>query len=343
MKDALSGEYPKICVAKPFRISESGPAFVLEKIAELARTEDIRFSPDGKRLAIAGYAKQSIVIFDIEIEMGGTGPQIRLSDYMELNSEVFNYPHGLDFVDNETLVVANRKGAVTVFEVPLVTPENRQVQATPRVTITRAEGLKKLHAPGSVAVSATTPEGYELLVCNNFRNRITRHRISGRTAHKVTNNKIVLERGLDVPDGVALSADKQFFAVSNHFKHEVWTYRNDGKHHRRTLPIGTLKGLDFPHGLRFLGDDHYLLVADAGLPYLWLYHSADASWQGEHRPVCAIRVMSEGLYLKGHYYHQEGGPKGLDFSPDGQVLVTTCETQPLKFYHVPPLLAAATG
>ncbi|NOR61330.1 MAG: hypothetical protein GQ535_02400 [Rhodobacteraceae bacterium] len=343
MKDAQTGDYPKVCVAKPFCIHPSGPDFVLEKVAQLARTEDIRFSPDGKRLAIAGYAKQSIVIFDIQIKTGGKAPKVTMHDYIELNSEVFNYPHGLDFVDNETLVVANRKGAVTVFNLPASGLGNRQVQATPLATITKAEGLKKVHAPGSVAVSATTPEGYELLVCNNFKNRITRHRISGRTAHKITSNKIVLERELDVPDGVAMSASKQLFAISNHFKHQVWVYRNDGKFHRRTLPIGTLKGLDFPHGLRFFNNDHYLLVADAGLPYLWLYHSADANWEGEHSPICAVRVMSEGLFLKGHYYHQEGGPKGLDFSPDGQILATTCETQPLKFYHAPPLLAAATS
>jgi len=312
-----------------------------KRLRNSSRTEDIRFSPDGKRLAIAGYAKQSVVIFDIEIDTAGEAPQITLLDYIELNSAVFNYPHGLDFVDNETLVIANRKGAVTVFAVPPSSPENRQVQAAPLATIAKADVFKKLHAPGSLAVSKVTPDGYELLVCNNFRNRITRHQISGRKAHKVSSNKIVLERGLDVPDGVAMSASKQVFAISNHFKHEVWIYRNDGKYHRRTLPIGTLKRLDFPHGLRFFGDDHYVLVADAGLPYLWLYHSADGGWQGEHTPVCAIRVMSEGLFLKGHYYHQEGGPKGLDFSPDGQILATTCETQPLKFYHVPPLIAAA--
>jgi len=343
MNDAPPDGLPKICKAKPFRLRPSGPDIVLEKVSQLARTEDIRFSPDGKRLAIAGYAKHSITIFDVGIDTRGAAPEITLSNYLELESEVFDYPHGLDFIDNETLAIANRKGLVTVCAVPPSSVENRLVPSAPLAMLKKADTWKKLHAPGSLAVSKVTPEGYELLVCNNFRNWVSRHQILGREAHKVTGNKIILERDLDVPDGVAMAASKQLFAVSNHFKHEVCIYRNDDKNHRRTLPMGTLKGLDFPHGLRFFGEDHYMMVADAGLPYLWLFQSADGGWQGEHRPVCAIRVMSEAVYLKGHYYHQEGGPKGLDFSPDGQILATTCEMQPLEFYHLPPLLATATS
>ncbi len=343
MNDAQPDGFPKICKAKPFRICPSGPDFVLEKVSQLARTEDIRFSPDGKRLAIAGYAKHSIAVFDIEIDTSAVPPRITLHNYLELDSEVFDHPHGLDFVDNETLAIANRKGAVTVFAVPPSSAENRQVPATPLVTLDKADTWQKLHSPGSLAVSKVTPEGYELLVCNNYRNWVTHHQISGRESPKVIRNKRVLERELDVPDGVAMAGSKQLFAISNHFKHEVNIYRNDGKNHRRTLPFSTLKGMDFPHGLRFFGEDHYLMVADAGLPYLRLFHSADGRWEGEHMPVCSIRVMSEAVYLKGHYYHQEGGPKGLDFSPDGQILATTCEMQPLEFYHLPPLLATATA
>ena len=343
MKDAFAAEYPKIISAQPFLIRETGPEFVMDMIGRLARTEDIRFSPDGKKLAIAGYARQSIVIFDVSVDLSDAAPQIIMSDYVELNSDVFNFPHGLDFVDNTTLVVASREGAVTVFDVPAPGPEQKEVQAAPLVTLTKADTLKKLHSPGSVAVTEVTPESYGLLVCNNYRHRITQHRISRRPAHKVARNRIVLERGLNVPDGVALSSDKRFIAISNHFVHEVFIYHNDDKNHRRTKPSGKLKGLDFPHGLRFFGEDRYLMVADAGLPYMRLFHSADGRWQGEHAPLCAIRIMSDEVYMKGHYFHQEGGPKGLDFSPDGQILATTCEMQPLTFHHMPPLLAAATG
>ena len=343
MKDVPVDSFPKICAAKSFCIQESGPAFVLEKVAQLERTEDLKFSPNGQKLAVAGYAKQSIVIFDIEIDASGTMPKVIMHDYVELTSEVFNFPHGLDFVDDDTLAIANRKGVVTVFQVPPSGANNKRVLALPLATIKKADTWKKIHSPGSLAVSNITPDGYELLVCNNYRNQITRHEITGRKTHIVKSNKIVLERNLNVPDGVTMSADNQFFAVSNHFRHEVNIFRNDGKYHRRTLPLGTLKGLDFPHGLRFFGDDNYLMVADAGLPYLRLFHCPDGNWEGEFMPICSIRVMSEEVYLKGHYYHQEGGPKGLDLNPDGQILATTCEMQPLKFYHMQPLLAAATG
>ena len=50
------------------RVAFSAPKHVDDVISRLGRTEDIRFSPDNKRLAVAEFSNNAIAIFDIEIE-----------------------------------------------------------------------------------------------------------------------------------------------------------------------------------------------------------------------------------------------------------------------------------
>ena len=44
----------------------SGSDEVLRALAAVGRTEDVQFSPDGKRLAIAGFAESRILILEVE-------------------------------------------------------------------------------------------------------------------------------------------------------------------------------------------------------------------------------------------------------------------------------------
>jgi len=329
----------QILLGARFQVAENCPAPVREKIETLARTEDCRFSPAGRKLAIAGYAKNAIVVFDVEMDLGGSAPQIVLSDYVELTSDEFDFPHGLDFVDESTLVIGNRGGSVVAIALPEA-PAQKQVCVDPLVTVTRADFFHRLNSPGSVSVARASADSYDLMVCNNYTHRVTGHTIARGEKHRITRNRIVFDKGLKVPDGVAISQNKAMVAISNHLTHEVFLYPNDTKNRRNTKPAGLLKGLDFPHGLRFFNDDKHLLVADAGLPFMRLYHSADGAWRGEHMPVKTIRIMDDALFLKGHYYHQEGGLKGLDFSPCQRILATTCEMQPLVFYDAARMFAA---
>ena len=49
------------------RVAYSAPKHVDDVVAMLGRTEDIRFSPDNKRLAVADFSRNAIAIFDVEI------------------------------------------------------------------------------------------------------------------------------------------------------------------------------------------------------------------------------------------------------------------------------------
>ena len=69
---------------------------VREVIASLGRTEDVRFSPSNRRLAIAAFRQNAVAVFDVEIERVGGKPRVTLSRVATCTSPCLNYPHGLD-------------------------------------------------------------------------------------------------------------------------------------------------------------------------------------------------------------------------------------------------------
>jgi len=92
-------------------------------------------------------------------------------------------------------------------------------------------------------------------------------------------------------------------------------------------------GVSYPHGVRFTADERTVLVADAGEPFVQLYRS-DGVWEGEHEPDASIRVISEESFARGSYNRYEGGPKGLDVTRDGRLMVTSCHEEPFAFFDV---------
>src|SRR5215212_2207416 len=99
-------------------IPYSGPQSVIDAIASLGRTEDIRFSPDNRRLAVAAFKRNRIFVFDIDIATSSGAAQIALTGAVELASTALQLPHGLDFIDDETLIVTSRGSDVALFKLP---------------------------------------------------------------------------------------------------------------------------------------------------------------------------------------------------------------------------------
>src|SRR5262245_9323103 len=83
-------------------------------LASLGRTEDVRFSPNNQLLAFADLGRNRCLILHVEIQEAGGELILSASDFLEIASETFRFPHGLDFIDDETLVVANRKGGISI-------------------------------------------------------------------------------------------------------------------------------------------------------------------------------------------------------------------------------------
>ncbi len=298
-------------------------------VGRLGRTEDLRFSPDGRRLAVAVFGKSEIVLFGVAV----TGGAVRLSGPVEIASPDLAAPHGLDFIGPERLVVANRDGGVAIFRVPEDAAGRVDIRAE-RV-LDRAGWFHRIRAPGSV-VAVPCDGGAELLVCNNFRNRITAHRFDpGRPGGRVA-SRIALAEGMHTPDGVAVGPAGKVIAVSSHSSHEVLIYDRTRELSRRTLPVARLVGVERPHGLRFAGDGR-LLVADAARPRIMVFDRPSGGWAGTISPAGEIVPMSEDLFHAGRTSPLEGGPKGIEIHPGGDVLAVTCERLPVAFFSLAAL------
>lgn len=305
-------------------------------LANLGRTEDVQFSPDDRRLAIAGYNANKILLLDIKVKTAKGKIFVKCEDWLEITSTSFNYPHGLFWIDSSTLIIANRSGEAPILKIPSEKPDSRSVDITPIETIKRGRDL--LRSPGSVSVSRIGQDLYDAVICNNYANNVTRHLLDGRNNFAPQGSCRLLAQGLDVPDGISHSHSGEWLAVSNHRKNAVFIFRNDGSLDEESEPIGKLRGMSYPHGLRFSRDDSCIFVADAGAPLVHVYKMDHRRWSGKHFPAYELRVMDNEAFIRGHANPQEGGPKGLDLTGDDRILVASCEEEPIVFFDVRKIL-----
>src|ERR1041384_2436930 len=96
-------------------IEYEAPARVRAAIAALGRTEDVSFSPSGRRLAVVAFHRNQVAVFDIDVTSPPDGRRVSCRGGVGLESSGRGQPHGVDFVDEDTLVVACRQTGVGVF------------------------------------------------------------------------------------------------------------------------------------------------------------------------------------------------------------------------------------
>jgi hypothetical protein len=318
------------------RIEYSAPQDVRDVIASIGRTEDVRFSPNNRRLAVAGFFKNKVAIFDISVTASGNSKHITLTSAYEISSSHLKLPHGLDFIDDEKIIVANRGGHPCIFDLSSDTLGSTEM--TP-LAIIRSD---KIAIPGSVRVVKKRQGLYEALICNNAGNTVTRHLIDFRAGCSITNNEVLFKKRIDVPDGICMSKEMQWIAVSNHDAHNVLLYENTPSLNESSDPDGILRCANYPHGLRFTSDGCFILVADGDLPYVHIYAKDDAGWRGVRNPLSSFRVLNNKDYLRGRdNVPGEGGPKGIDINEAAKIFVTTCQEQPLAFFDLSAVLESA--
>lgn len=318
------------------RVSWEMPVVMSEEVAAhlgaVGRTEDVAISPDGRRMAIAGFSANVIALVDFEITHEMDAATICLTSVALARSDAMARPHGIAFVDDTTLVVANRESELLLVELtPPGGPPGRVVAET-RV-IVDGDHPVPVRSPGSVAVRRVASGMFEIVVCNNYAHDLTRYVVDGDDEWAVVDAECLLAKGLEIPDGVALSKSGEWLAVSNHNTSEVLVYRYDDHLGPDAEPAGVLAGANYPHGLRFAANDRWLLLADAGLPFVYAFEAADGDWSGPRHPHAVTRVMDDESFNRGRYNPQEGGPKGIDVIADAVVVVTS-EFQPLGFFEL---------
>jgi hypothetical protein len=307
----------------PLAIDFEASDRVRETLQRLGRTEDLRFSPSGRRLALASYERAQIAVADLRIAASPSGPEIAVTGLELLAAEGLREPHGVDFADEDTLVVGNRGGGISVFRLQDTGGEPTLVR------LPGAGASALLDSPGSVAVRPVGGGRCEVLACNNWKGTITRHMLDASGA--VTGGEVLAAKWLDLPDGLALSGDGRWLAVSNHDGHNVFVYACANLT-ERSDPVAILRGARYPHGLRFDAGDDRLLVADAGSPFVHVFERGAHGWSGARYPSARMAVVDERAFALGNSNPREGGPKGIDVHRDTNVVAVTCEQQPLAFF-----------
>jgi len=309
-----------------------------EAISDLGRTEDLELSPSRRRLAIAAFTKNKIVVFDLHIGPSVTVPRISISNPVCFASTTLNHPHGLVFLDEDTIVVTNRHRFVDIFRLPRAGGRPDADDIRPLRTIARV-GMRGLISPGSIAGYPRAGGRHRLIICDNYANQVTALTLTPRGKYRVRGHRVLLEKNLFIPDGVSVSADRAWLAVSNHVPGTIFIYPNLRRLNRWSKPVAVLHGMDCPHGIRFSADARHILTVDAAQPYLYVFEARDGRWQGEYRPVTTVRILDEATYLRGRSNPEEGGPKGIDLDTERNILAMTCEFQPLAFYDLRQLLS----
>jgi hypothetical protein len=316
-------------------IAYSAPKHVHNAILSLGRTEDVRFSPSNQRLAVAALLKNKITVFDISVSASDSSKRIELSSATNISSAYLNSPHGIDFIDDDKIIVANRDGQVCIFELPSNGIESCELAP---VAILKTD---RIITPGSVAVIRNGDGPCEALICNNYANRVTKHLLDLR--EEDIPSKVLLEKWLSIPDGISLSTEQRWIAISNHATHVVFLYENKPSLNALCTPDGILRRIYYPHGLRFTSDGNFILVADASSACVNIYEKGATDWRGVRDPIGSIRVLNNEDFLRRKHNPEEVGPKGIDVHDAQKVLVTTCECQPLAFFDLAAILKGACG
>jgi hypothetical protein len=76
-------------------IEYTAPQSVTDALASLGRTEDVRFSPSNRRLAVASFHRNRIIVFDIDIASSSGATQVALTGGVELSSPALQWPSSM--------------------------------------------------------------------------------------------------------------------------------------------------------------------------------------------------------------------------------------------------------
>lgn len=311
------------------------------------RTEDVKFSSSGRRLAVAA-TDGCIILYAVDV----AARPVRLTAQVELRSAALLVPHGVDFLSEDILVVANRNGNLAFFQVPPAHQWHSPCDVTPLLEVqsrlfgatgvTRKLRERDLYCgPGSVRLL----DGI-LYVCCNYQNTVSTFSCQlDRDRVMVQEGVVVAHAGLEVVDGIAMSADGNLMALSDHDHHRVAVYRRIDKTDRDRPAFElscSLTDVDmhYAHGLRFDREARRLYVADAGGRFIHVFTSTDGWASDATASTVKTRGVDEDAFLKSQsvvppeHRMLEGGTKGLDIHPDGKVVAVTCRNQVLRFLDI---------
>jgi len=196
---------------------------------------------------------------------------------------------------------------------------------------TIADDDSGVSTPGSVAATRVAADLFEVLVCNNYVHCVTRHLVDLRDGCRVLGAEVVAASGLQIPDGVAVSRDRRWVAISSHLTHSVAIYdrARPGRLADRSPPQRQLPPrpcLQWRRPAPRGGRCRFAVPVRLRQGCRRLDRRARADLH--------VRQIDDDTFLRGRYNTQEGGPKGVDVDPSGRILAVTSEHEPLAFYDM---------
>ncbi len=302
-------------------------------ISTMGRTEDVKFSPDYRWLAIAGFAKNRLYLYSTSVTCSDNTKVVNIERYVVIQSSCLLEPHGVSFLDNENIIVANREGLINILNIPEHIRNNSEISVIPIATIKSTRKVS-VESPGSIHVLEIDNGIYRVLACNNYLHTVTSHKVNLLKRARTENEGVLIRRGLSIPDGICISPDREWVAVSSHATGTVLLYKSEPELNEETKPCGMLHGIVCPHAIRFSKDGELLFVADSASPYIHIFKGANGDWSSVKKPYKSVRMLDEDAFLSCRHNHHVGGVKGIDVNHADNMLATTCAQIQLAFYDL---------
>jgi WD40 repeat protein len=319
----------------------SSPPEVEKFISAMGRTEDMKFSPDYQWLAITGFLKDRIYLYSTNVISRNNVKLVEIQKCIIIRSDGIREPHGVSFMGNEHLIVGNRAGAINILRIPADAGCNTEINIDPVAAI-KSNYKCRVKAPGSIAVLKLDNENFRVLVCNNYIHTITSHNVNLHDKKKARNEGVLIRKGLAIPDGICISPDRKWVAVSNHCTGTALLYGLDPDLNKKTEPCGVMEGIVCPHAIRFSENGDLLFVADSASPYMHIYKTDHGNWCSTQKPYKSIRMLNEHVFSLGRTNPEEGGLKGIDINYKENLLAVTTEHLPLAFYDLEGVLGMSS-
>ena len=291
---------------------------ICKQLKTIHRTEDVCVSPSKQYIAFTGFETHKILILSINNKLN------TFDKYLVISCKEFNRPHGVAWLDDNTLVVASRFSNTVVFSF-----SNEEIVDIAKnvidYTVLKHQIVKDYKRFRCSCVRACIRSGniYDIFVCSNTNGHVLQFTYDLTLRATITSN-VLFDDVLAIPDGIALNKQKSLIAVTD-YKHASTFIFNYSFNTYQSNLIATLKGAKFPHGVVFLNDDK-ILTTCGGTPYVYEYLNTKEIWGGEYTVTSKYRCVEEELFNKHHINEMEGGAKGIDVY--NNYIITTCESTP---------------
>lgn len=317
------------CYVNATLIVDNTPTTILrDPLSELDRPEGVTFSPSGKYIAVANSLIDTVTFYRRIGDQGANYESTPAFSIQGKNSKL-NYPHDIAFSpDGRYVAVANRVGnSITIYG---KNNDNDSYQQQP-VAVIRGK-FSGIRNPDSVRYS---PVDNVIAVANLGNSSITFYRYH-EDVYEKTPYQIIKDapKFLSVPDSLDFSKDGELLAATSHDAHAVLIYQRlpDSEGMYTSKPVEIIQGPDtnfhYPHSVSFHPTKNYLLVSSSqGQKNINIFKKvSDEFPRYSSKPVLGLEVTQmyeESTIHLLNELHQEGGCKGVSFSPDGTSFAIT--------------------